>query len=107
MTGVLEANVRSFGLGNWTGTGAIEGDAATDAERMELETTEYMVSEIVNTGADWVTLLQNEYDNTGDDVTMEYRHAATVGDVAGAAYGNYTVPFESLGYVQVRMTSTL
>ena len=74
---------------------------------MALESTEYMESEIVNTGAYTVTLLQNIYDVSGDDVTMEYRHAATQGGVAGESYGAYSVPFLSAGFVQIKMTSTL
>ena len=103
-TGVLETNVRDF-TGNWTGTGAIEN--AGDAERLALETTEYMISEVVNTGAYTVTLLQNNYDPSGDDVDMDYRHGATEGACEVAGWNNYTVPFASLGYVQIRMTSTL
>lgn len=102
--GVVEANVEDF-TGNWTGTGAISGGG--DAETLDLETTENMVSEVVNTGAYIVTLLQNNYDGTGDDVDMDYRHGATQGDCESAGWNNYTVPFVSLGYVQIRMTSTL
>jgi hypothetical protein len=66
-----------------------------------------MVSPVVNTGTDTVELLQNEYDPTGDDVDMDYRHGATEGDCESAGWNNYTVPFVSLGYVQIKMTSTL
>jgi len=100
----LEANVRDF-AGNWTGTGAIAG--AGDAEVLQLETTEYMISEVVYTDEYTVTLLQNEYDITGDDVDMDYRHGATEGACEVAGWNNYTIPFVSLGYVQIRMTSTL
>ena len=96
--------MRDF-FGNWTGTGSIGG--AGDAEILELETTKYMISEVVNTGTYTVTLLQNEYDGAGDDVDMDYRHDATEVDCELAAWNNYTVSFESLGYVQIRMTSTL
>jgi len=100
----LEVNVRDF-AGNWAGTGAIAG--AGDAEVLELETTENMVSEVVYTDTFQVTLLQNNYDPTGDDVNMDYRHGATEVACEGAAWNDYTVPFVSLGYVQIRMTSTL
>jgi len=66
-----------------------------------------MISEIVNTDTDTVTLLQNNYDPSGDNVDMDYRHGNTPAACVGAGWNNYTVPFESLGYVQVRMTSTL
>lgn len=103
-TAVTETNIRDFS-GNWTGTGSISG--AGDAEVLELDSGEYMESEVVNTGTDTVTLLQNEYDITGDDVTMRYRHGATEAACLIAGWNNYTVPFVSLGYVQVRMESTL
>lgn len=66
-----------------------------------------MESEIVNTGVANVTLLQNHYDPTGDNVTLEYRHAATQAGVSGASYTSYSAPFESLGYVQIKVTSTV
>ena len=104
VTGVLEENVRTFS-GNWEGTGAIAG--AGDAEVLELETTEFEISEVVYTDECTVTLLQNHYDPTGDDVDMDYRHGATEAACEIAGWNNYTVPFVSLGYVQIRMTSTL
>jgi hypothetical protein len=103
-TGVLEANVLDF-AGYWTGTGQIYNSG--DNEGIALNSGEYMESNIVNTGTDWVTLLQNEYDETGDDVTLEYRTAATEGGISAASYTSYTVPFQSLGYVQIKITSTL
>lgn len=103
VTGVLETNIRTF-ADNWTGTGAITG--AGDAERLELGETEYMESEIVNTGARYVELLQNNY-AAGDLVILQYRHAAAQGDVAGASYSEYSTPFISLGYVQVKVLNSL
>jgi hypothetical protein len=61
-----------------------------------------MISEVVNTGAYEVTLLQNEY-NTGDAGDMDYRHGATQEACEGASWNDYTVPFTSLGFVQIRM----
>ena len=101
---MLEANIRDFN-GNWTGTGAVEG--VGDAEVLELHAGENMVSEVVDTGANSVTLLQNEYRPAGDNVTMEYRHGATEANCEAAGWVAYGAPFDSLGYVQVRMTSTL
>ena len=103
-TGVLEANVRDFS-GNWTGTGSIEG--AGDAEIIALNAGENMVSEVVYTDTIICEVLQNEYDPTGDDVTLEYRHGATEGACEVAGWNAYIVPFASDGYVQIRITSTL
>ena len=105
MTGVLEANVETFN-GNWTGTGAIENPGANDNEQLALEAGEVMTSEMVNTGVVECEILQNEY-GVGDDVTLEYRDGATAAACNAAAWGAYTVHFESLGFVQIRVTSTL
>ena len=99
MTGVLEDNVRTF-AGNWTGTGAISGSG--DAEIMCVDAGESMISEVVETGAMLVTLLQNVY-ATGDTITISYRHGATVGDCTAASWNAYSIPFTSLGYVQVKV----
>jgi len=105
VTGVLEDNVLPFN-GNWTGTGTIENPGANDNERLALDAGEYMISEMVNTGVITCELLQNEY-AVGDDVTLEYRDGATAAACNAAAWGAYAAPFESLGYVQIRVTSTL
>ena len=103
-TGVLEANVRDFS-GNWTGTGSIEG--AGDAEIIALDAGENMVSEVVITGTIICEVLQNEYDPTGDDVTLEYRHGASEALCLAAGWNAYVIPFASDGYMQIRITSTL
>ena len=105
VTGVLETNVLPFN-GNWTGTGEIENPGANDNERLALEAGENMISEMVNTGVITCEILQNEY-AVGDDVTLEYRDGATAAICNAAAWGAYGAPFESLGFVQIRVTSTL
>ena len=89
---------------HWTGTGTIEN--AGDTERLALAAGEYMISEVVNTGTTTMELLQNNY-AAGDTVTLQYRHGATEEGCWDAAWTDYTVPFVSLGYVQVRVESTL
>jgi hypothetical protein len=103
-TGVTESNIRSYAV-NWTGTGGISG--INDAEKIGLHVGEYMDSEVVETGIRTVELLQNNYDPTGDDVNLDYRHGATEVDCLAAAWNDYTVTFVSLGFVQIRLTSTL
>jgi hypothetical protein len=66
-----------------------------------------MISEVVNTGAYTVDIYQNLYDGTGDDVDLDYRHGVDATACEAASWNNYTGPFTSLGYVQVRLTSTL
>ena len=101
---MVENNVRDFS-GNWTGTGTILGTG--DAERIELTSGEYMESEVVFSGAIvTVKIYQNKYDQTGDDVTLKYRHGNSESACLAASWNVYTVPFSSLGYVQIRVEST-
>ena len=65
-----------------------------------------MESEVVNPGDTLVELLQNEY-AAGDTILLRYRHGISEAACLAAAWNNYTVPFASLGYVQVRIESTL
>lgn len=104
-TGVLEANIRDF-QGNWTGTGAIENPGVDDTERLALETGENMVSEVVNTGTVNIEILYNTYD-AGDAIDLDYRHGATAAACEAAGWNHYVGPFESLGFAQARVTSTL
>lgn len=99
LTGVQEDNALPF-LGNWDGTGVIEG--VNDAERIGLDVSQYMSSGVVETSLRTVELLTNNY-GSGDSVAIKYRHGATVVACEAAAWTDYTVPFESLGYVQVRI----
>jgi len=104
VTGVTETNVLTF-ADHWTGTGEISG--AGDTEKICLNTTEYMISDVVYTGVRTVELDQNHYDPSGDTVKLSYRHGDTQVACEAAAWNDYTVPFVSLGYVQVRVESTL
>jgi hypothetical protein len=98
-TGVLETNVRDFSS-NWTGTGTIENTG--DAERIALNSGEYMESEVVETGALTIELLQNNY-QAGDTVTLKYRHGVSGVACQAAGWNSYTGVFVSLGFVQVRI----
>lgn len=102
-TGVVEENTKDY-TGNWTGTGAISG--AGDPELIGLQTGEYMESQ------DWylgpcifnsARLRQNVYDPTGDDVTLKYKTAATLAALPGTGWSAYTGPFQSLGWVKIRI----
>ena len=104
-TAVLEANVRDF-QGNWTGTGAIINPGVADTEALELEEGELMDSEVVATGAVSVLIDYNVY-RAGDNVTVRYRHGNTVAACEAAGWNLYAAPFESLGFIQVRVESTL
>jgi phage-related minor tail protein len=66
-----------------------------------------MESEVVQTGTYTVEIYQNKYDPSGDDVTLRYRHGADEAACLAAAYQDYTIPFTSLGFVQVRVEPTI
>lgn len=103
VTGVTEDQTRSF-ASHWTGTGTAAG--ADDAETLCLSAGETMDSEVVNTGAVAVKLLLNAY-AAGDTPALKFRHGATRAACEAASWTAYTGPFTSLGYVQVRLESTL
>jgi hypothetical protein len=105
-TGVVEGNIRDFD-GNWTGTGEVVNPGAGDSEQVCLQHAEYMISEIVDTGTQYVQLLQNHYDPTGDDVTLEYRHGNTPAACVAAGWNVYAAIFMSLGFVQIKLTATI
>lgn len=77
-----------------------------DTERLALEAGENMVSEVVATGVEDVIVLYNVY-AAGDAINLDYRHGATVAACQAAGWNDYVGQFESLGFVQVRVTSTL
>lgn len=99
VTGVVEDNVETF-ANNWTGTGVISGSG--DAETICLNEGEYMESNVVNTGTRTVELLQNNY-AAGDTIILKFRHGNSEANCLTASWSVYTVPFDSLGYVQVRI----
>lgn len=103
ITGVVEDNVRTF-LNNWTGTGDIE--RSHDDEQLATSSGEYMESEIVETGAGLYEIDQNYY-KAGDNVTLKYKHGATQAACDAAEFGAYSAPFDSLGFVQIRVESAL
>jgi hypothetical protein len=104
-TGVAEATVRNFQY-NWTGTGGLQNAGQDDVESLELSSGEYMISEVVNTGAVDVEILYNVY-VAGDDIDLDYRTGANRTACQVAAWNNYVASFLSSGFVQVRVTSLL
>jgi hypothetical protein len=69
LSGVAEDNTRNFG-DNWTGTGSFTGTKGQNDEAIALDAGEYEESEIVNTGARTIQLLQNVY-GAGDTTTIK------------------------------------
>lgn len=101
-TGVTEDTVSNFQY-NWFGTGTIENAGVADTERIALFSGEYMMSEIVDTGAVDVQLDYNHY-AAGDTITLEYRTGATAAATTGAAWQSYVAPFASSGFVQIKIS---
>jgi hypothetical protein len=101
VTGVEEQYVRTF-TDNWSGTGAISGE--DDEEKISLEGGQYMeTDDVVHTGLVTVTIQKNKY-GTGDAlVNLKWRRGATVEETMLAEWNVYSAPFESTGYVQVRV----
>jgi hypothetical protein len=104
-TGVSETVVRNF-QNNWTGTGTVGNPGTADTERLELEAGQYMISELVHSGAIRVKIEYNVY-SSGDTINLDYRHGATPVACEAADWNDYGGSFDSLGYLQVRVTSTL
>jgi hypothetical protein len=75
-----------------------------DAEQLDLDPGENMLSPIVNTGLETVILTQNDY-GTGDTATMEYRTGVDEASCGSASWNNYTAPFASSGYAQIRLSN--
>jgi len=65
-----------------------------------------MISEIVYTDTCIITLLQNEYLD-GDDVNLDWRTGNSEAACEADDWNDYVAPFESEGFVQVKITSTL
>ena len=99
-----ETNIRTY-ADHWYGTGIIDGSG--NAEDIILEAGQYMISEVIalSCGGN-VEILQNTY-AAGDTVAIKYRTGATEGACLDAVWSAYSAPFVSLGYVQVRVESTL
>jgi len=66
-----------------------------------------MISEVIAlTCGGNVEILQNTY-AAGDTITIKYRTGVTEGACLDADWSVYSAPFVSLGYIQVRVESTL
>lgn len=97
-------NVLTFD-GNWSGTGAIMG--LSDAEFIQLQSGEYMISNVVNTGLESIRLKQNQFIQGGNDVQIQWRTGASKAACESASWTTYTDKFDSEGFVQVRLNATI
>ncbi len=87
---------------HWLGSGETSG--TSDEEKIQLDPGEYMEDlNIVHPGEGSVVTLQKNKYGTGGTSVLKYRTASTVAGIFSATWTEYTVPFSSLGYVQIRI----
>jgi hypothetical protein len=98
VTGVTEENAEPFST--WTGTGTVVGSG--DSERLELLSGEYMNSPFI-TKSGMVESALDVYASGGKPATLKYRTGANQTACEAASFITYTVPFEALGVVQLRV----
>lgn len=96
---VQEGNIRTFS-GNWTGTGMTLGSG--DSEKILLSSGNYMESEIINTGANWLSITKDKYGGSNISI-LKYRSASSVSDCQNASWQTYSGSFSSGGYTQIRL----
>jgi hypothetical protein len=104
VTGVTEPRVRTF-VSDWSGNGTISSSG--DSEKIALNSTEYMQSTVLYTGASKTAVLHKNKYAAGDNVILKYRTGSTEVGCSEASWTVYSVPFVSLGYIQIRVESTL
>lgn len=97
--GVLEGTIKDFAF-NWTGTGSVISTG--DREKIGLDSDEFMVSDIVNTGGTTVAISLNNY-ASGNAVTVQYRTADSSAGCGTSEWTTYESSFISAGFVQLRL----
>lgn len=98
---MVEDYARTF-ADHWTGDGTIESSG--DDERLLLYGGQVMTSEVWATGIRKIGVALNQY-LSGDAATVEYRTGADATTCQAASWTPYTGSFDSLGYVQVRLSA--
>lgn len=82
--------------------GSAEVEYSEDAERIAFDTGDYAESEVWNVGAMLVGIYPNYYAE-GDDFTIYYKTGVSEDACNSDTWHEYTGPFNSLGYVKVRV----
>ena len=100
VTGVTQDNTRTFAT-HWTGTGAING--SDDDEVINLDSGEYMESEVVNVGAGPTRINLDDYQSGSGTVTVKYKDGNSVANCEADTWHTYSAPFTSLGYTKIRL----
>lgn len=99
VTGVEESWARHL-QGNWTGDGTISG--SSDAEKMELDFGQEMVSEARHTNRGTFVLKQNYY-QSGIGAILYYRTAVAKFLLDEESWSLYDESITSLGWVQLKL----
>ena len=100
-TGVTEDNTRNF-FGNWTGDGIIINQGVNDTEAIELESGQYMESEIVNVGVHTLVIESDQYVGSGGAV-VKYKDGSDEEACEADSWNLYSNPFSSAGYTKIRL----
>jgi len=97
---VQEVYARTFAV-HWTGTGTIAG--VGDNETVFLLSGQFEESESWYVGSFKVQLLEDKYKVGAGTPILKYKTGATRVACEAAGWNNYTVPFQSLGWVKARI----
>jgi hypothetical protein len=98
-------NIRPF-EGNWTCYGNAEVEYFVDegdAERISFQEGDYAISETFNVGIMKVDIFPNYYAGPGDSFTISYKTGYTIESCEESDWILHEGPFESLGYVKVKV----
>ena len=99
-SGVEEEHIRDFS-GKWEGTAQIFGSGDSEGLNFQDGESEQLMTPW-NTGTKRVVARINKY-NIGDNVTIYYKTGATAGATVAKSWKKYSTPFNSLGFVDVRL----
>ena len=100
-TGVTEDHARDF-FGNWTGDGTIINQSVDDTEAIELESGQYMESEVVNVGVHTLVIESDQYVGSGGAV-IKYKDGDSEANCEADSWNLYSNPFSSAGYTKIRL----
>ena len=100
---MAEDHARPF-IDIWTGDGSIQNSG--DAETMTLETDDIMTGEMVYIGVNNIEILIDNYQTgSGHAPTREYKNGSTEQLCNDDIWNDYTAPFESAGYIKIRVVN--
>jgi ribosomal protein S13 len=100
-TGVTEDNILDFSA-YWSGTGEVKGSG--DGEFLSVGVGEYMeLTNPWNFGTGKCVFDITKYEAPGGSITRKYKTGTDSSDCEADTWNTYSVPFDSEGYVQLRV----